>query len=173
MDGGAIAVDRLPGGNTLVTSWNAVQEVTPGGGTVWTYTHPSGFRYAYRLRNGHILGIGANGHVVELDAAGRLLRTIAPAQHSSGAGYWGTVQQLPNGRFLLALGTSRKVIEIDAAGKVHWEADVPNAVFATRLRNGHTLVCNFEERMVVELDRGGKEVGRQALTGRPFAIRRY
>jgi hypothetical protein len=173
VDGGAIAADRLPGGNTLITSWNAVLEVTPGGRTVWTYTHPSGFRYAYRLRNGHILGISANGQVVELDAAGRVLKTVTPAQHAGGAGYWGSVEQLPNGRMLLALGTSRKVVEIDTAGKIHWEADVPNAVFATRLRNGHTLVCNFEQRVVVELDRGGKEVTRQALSGRPFAVRRY
>ena len=173
VDGGAIAADRLPGGNTLITSWNAVQEVTPNGATVWTYSHPSGFRYAYRLRNGHILGIGANGQVVELDAAGRLLRTVTPVQHGGGAGYWGSVELLPNGRFLLALGTSRKVVEMDAAGKIHWEAEVPNAVFATRLRNGHTLVCNFEQRAVVELDRGGKEVSRHALFGRPFAVRRY
>lgn len=173
VDGGALAADRLPGGNTLVTSWNRLFEVTPGGKTVWSYAHPSGFRHAYRQRNGHVLALAANGQVVELDGAGKLLRTITPAQHASGAGYWGTVQALPNGHFLLALGTSRKVVEIDAAGKAVWECDVPNAVFATRLRNGHTLACNFEDRVVVELDRAGKEVSRQALPGRPFAVRRY
>jgi len=42
-----------------------------------------------------------------------------------------------------------------------------------RRRNGHTLVCDFEGKQIVELDRVGKQVSRQALTGRPFAVRRY
>jgi hypothetical protein len=172
-DNGALAVDRLPGGNTLVTTWSSVLEITPGGRMVWSYTHPGGFRYASRQRNGHIVGISANGQVVELDGAGKHLRTITPAQHGGGAGYWGSVQELPSGRFLLALGTARKVVEIDATGKILWESEVANAVFATRLRNGNTLVCNFEDRVVIELDRTGKEVSRQVLTGRPFAVRRY
>ena len=43
----------------------------------------------------------------------------------------------------------------------------------TRQGNGHTLVCNFEECQVVELDRAGKEVSRRKLIGRPFAVRKY
>jgi hypothetical protein len=170
---GAIAADRLPNGNTLVTTWNQIVEVTPDGRTVWTYTERAGLRHGYRLRNGHVLGITGSGSVVELDAAGRKVRTVTPAEFASGAGYWGTAEQLPSGRFLLALGTSRKVVEVDAAGKTVWQVDVPNVVFATRLRNGNTLVCNFEEHLVVELDRAGKVVSKQKLAGRPFAARRY
>ena len=59
------------------------------------------------------------------------------------------------------------------AKEIAWQADVPHVVFATRLRNGNTLVCNFEDRLVVELDRAGKTVSKQKLAGRPFAARRY
>jgi hypothetical protein len=173
VEGGVIAAHRLPGGNTLVTSWSQVLEVAPDGRTVWSYTHPAGFRYAYRERNGRTVGITAGGQVVELDGTGKLLRQVSPAQHSSGAGYWATVEALPGGRYLAALGTSRRVVEFDDSGRIVWEAEVPNAVFATRLRNGNTLACNFEERQVIEVDRTGKTVSKVALTGRPFTARRY
>src|SRR4051812_47847372 len=149
------ATRRLPNGNTLIITWNQILEVTPAGKQVWA-TESSSFRYAYRLRNGHVLGISANGQVMEYDATGKTLTTIMPAQHASGADYWATVERLPNGRFLLALGTSGKVVEIDTTGKILWEGNVSNAVHATRLRNGHTLVCDFEGKQIVELDRAGK-----------------
>jgi hypothetical protein len=171
---GAIAAQRVQNGNTLITTWNRVLEVTPDNKTLWEYRHPNGFRYACRLRNGRTLGISASGQVVELDQAGKVLRTFnTPANLAGGAGYWGSVELLPNGRLLVALGSSGKVIEMDEGGKVLWEASVPNAVFATRLRNGNTLVCNFEARQIVEVDRSGKEVSHQTVVGRPFTVRRY
>jgi len=172
VEGGVIAADRLPNGNTLVTTWNTIVEITPAGKHVWS-SEGIGFRYAYRVRNGHIVGITAAGQVVEYDAAGKKLRTVTPAQHAAGAGYWATVELLPSGRFLLALGTSGRVVEIDNDGRIHWEGNVNNVVFATRLRNGNTLGCDFEGRQVVELDRTGKQIKQQTLTGRPFAVRRY
>jgi hypothetical protein len=54
-----------------------------------------------------------------------------------------------------------------------WECTQSSAVFATRLRNGHTLISCFEGRCLVEVDRTGKEVAKQTLQGRPFAVRRY
>src|SRR5262245_7731032 len=173
VDSGAIAAQRLPGGNTLITSWNQLLEVNSKGDTVWTYSHPGGFRHASRVNSGRIVAVAANGQVLELDRAGKLLRTITPERHTEGAGYWATVETIPGGRFLLALGTSGKVVEIDAMGAILWEATVPKAVFATRRSKGTTLVCSFEECQLVELDRGGKEVSRRRLEGRPFSVRRY
>ncbi len=172
---GAIACDRLPNGNTLITGWNQLIEVTREGKTVWNYTNAQGggFRYAYRLRNHHILAVSASGQVIELDGAGKELKRITPAQYGSGAGYWASVELLPNGRYLVAMGSSGKVVEIDGTGKILWEASVPNAVWATRLRNGHTLVANFEARQIVEFDRNGKEVTTQTISGRAFTVRRY
>src|SRR5262249_41835324 len=155
-----IAADRLPNGNTLITTWNQIIEVTSSGKRVWA-SESDNFRYAYRLRNGRIVGITAAGQVREYDAGGKQLKAITPAQHASGAGYWATVERLPHGNFLLALGTSGKVVEVDGTGKIVWEANVSNVVYATRLRNGNTLACDFEGRQIVELDRSGKQVSQQ------------
>jgi hypothetical protein len=125
------------------------------------------------LRNGNILFVAANGEIVELDATFKQVRSITPEAHGNGAGYWASIEPLPNGRFLVALGTSGKVVEVDAKGKIQWQCDCTNAVFATRLRNGNTLVSNFEGRMLLEFDRGGKEVNRIQLAGRPFVFKRY
>jgi hypothetical protein len=167
-----IACQRLANGNTLVVTWNELYEVTPDQKKVFTHTHPAGFRHAVRQRNGRIVYVASNGQVGELDAHGKLLRTITPANYATGAGYWASVEPLPNGRFLLALGGAGRVVEIDPSGKVVWECAQSSAVFATRLRNGHTLVASIEGRKVIEYDRTGKEVWSQATQGRPFHVRR-
>jgi hypothetical protein len=173
VEGSAIAAHRLPGGNTLITTWNQILEVRADGKVAWTHSEPGGMRYATLARSGRILAINAAGQVLELDRAGKVLRTITPAQYANGAGYWASVEQVSSGHYLLALGTSRRVIEIDDAGKVLWETEVPNVVFATRESNGHTLVCDFEGCQLLELDRSGKEVNRRKVEGRPFVVRQY
>ena len=72
----------------------------------------------------------------------------------------------------MALGGAGKVIEIDESGRVLWEAPVPSPSWATRLRNGNTLVASLDTRKVLEIDRSGKVVWEQATTGRPFRARR-
>jgi hypothetical protein len=168
-----IAATRMPNGNTLIATFTQLLEVSPDKKTVQSHMHASGFRHAIRLRNGNILYVASNGEVVELDASFKQVRAITPEAHGSGAGYWASVEPLPNGRFLVALGTSGKVVEIDGKGKIQWSCDCANAVFASRLRNGNTLVSNFENRILVEFDRSGKEVGRTQLSGRPFVFKRY
>ena len=172
--GNPIACQRLPNGNTLVATFNELYEVTIEQKKILTHSHRTGFRHAVKLPNGRVVFITGQGQIVELDVAWKHeVRSIRPANYASGASYWASVEPLPNGRYLLALGGANRVIEIDAFGKVQWECTVPSAVFATRLRNGHTLVSCFEGRSVVEVDRAGKEVNKQPLRGRPFVVRRY
>jgi hypothetical protein len=173
VDGGALSAVRLAGGNTLIASWSTVLEVAPDGRVVWEHTQPGGFRHCCRGPAGSVLAVTANGQVLELDRTGKVTRTVTPEKHGPGAGYWASVEPLSAGRFLLALGTSRKVVELDGAGKIAWEANVPNVVFATRLPNGHTLACSFEDCQAIELDRSGKEVSRKRQAGRPFTVRKY
>ena len=47
-EAGAIAADRLPNGNTLITTWNQILEVTPAGKQVWA-TESGSFRYGTPL----------------------------------------------------------------------------------------------------------------------------
>lgn len=171
--GSPIACQRLPSGNTLIATFNELFEVTPDNKKINTHTHPAGFRHAVRQRNGNVIYVASNGQVVELDSAWKQIRTITPGQYAQGAGYWASVEPLSANRFLMALGGANKVIEIDGAGRVVWEANITSAVFATRLQNGHTLVACFEGRVLVEVDRAGKEVNRHALAGRPFSVKRY
>lgn len=168
-----IACQRLRNGNTLIATFNELVEVTPKGVEVHSHKHPHGFRHALQTANGHVIYITAQGHVVELDSGWKEVRSVIPAAHAQGAGYWASVEPLPGGRFLLALGGAGKVVEIDGSGKVVWECSQPQAVFATRLRNGHTLVSCFQNKCLVEVDRDGNEVGKQTLQGRPFVVRRY
>jgi hypothetical protein len=62
---------------------------------------------------------------------------------------------------------------MDRTGKILWQCPMAYAVHATRLRNGHTLIACFESRVIVEVDKSGKELRRMPLSGRPFTVRRY
>jgi hypothetical protein len=168
-----VACQRLPGGNTLVATFNDLLEVTPEGKTVHSLQHRTGFRHALRLRNGNILYVASNGEIGELDASWKPIRTITPANWGSGAGYWASVEPLPGARFLVVYGGANKVVELDSSGKVVWEHNQASPVFATRLRNGNTLISCFEGRALVEVTRDGREIHKQSLPGRPFTVRRY
>lgn len=173
VDGGAIACQRMHDGNVLIASWVSVIAVDRNGRKLWTFHHSRGMRYTCQLKDRRILGIAANGDIFFLNDKGKLLQTITPEAHGRGAGYWASVELLTNDNLLVALGSAGKVVEINQKGKIVWQANVPNAVSATRLRNGNTLVCNFEQKVVIELDPTGKQVKSQLLRGRPFVVRRY
>jgi hypothetical protein len=168
-----VAAWRLPGGNTLVATFGELYEVTPDKKKI--HSLPGSYRHAVRLRNGHILYITSDGRVTEMDTEWKQLRTALPDKYAGGAGYWASVELLPNGRLLVALGGQSHVVEMDWSGKVLWEIKQDNCVFASRLPNGNTLVSCFENRILVEVDRTGKEVagGKTTLQGRPFTVRRY
>lgn len=171
--GNPISCQRQANGNTLIATYKELYEVTRDHRQVLHHTDRRGFRDALRLRNGHILYVNGDGMLVELDATGEhLLRSIDSGNHATGAKYRARVEPLVNGRYLLTLGGSNRVLEIDPAGKIHWEQTFRTPMAATRLRNGHTLIASFEDRCVVEVDRAGKEVNKQLLKGRPFAVRR-
>jgi hypothetical protein len=171
--GSTIGCQRLANGNTLIITFSRLCVVTPEHREVFSYTHTAGFRHAHLLADGHILCMSGRGDLIELDEKGQKVRSIRPSSYAHGASYWASVEPLPGDRFLLALGGAGRVVEIDTAGKVLWECALPSPVFATRLRNGHTLVSCFESRCLVEVDHRGKEVSKQSLQGRPFTIRRY
>ena len=172
IESGALSAQRLPGGNTLVASWTQVLEIAPDGKIAWEYSNPGGLRHAGYQKNGRILAITAAGQLLEFDRTGRMLRSLMPERHAGGAGYWASAE-LAGSRYLAALGSSRRVVELEESGKIAWEVEAPNAVFAARLANGNTLVCCFEECQVIEVDRDGKEVSNRKLPGRPFSARRY
>ena len=109
------------------------------------------------------------GQLVEMDTAGKEIRTIAAGNTAS----WAGVEPLANGNFLVALYGVNKVVEIDSAGKEVWHVNVQNPSYATRLKNGNTLVATPEGKKVAEFDRAGKEVWKTTTQGRVWRVRRY
>ena len=83
------------------------------------------------------------------------------------------IRDRPNGRYLVAKSAEGKVVEVDAAGKVHWEVKISDPAMALRLPNGNTIVSRVFTQKVIEFDRSGKEVWSAPTVGRPFRVRRY
>jgi hypothetical protein len=161
-----VAAQRLPNGNTFIATTNELFEITPAGKTVYSFKKPIALYYAAKQRNGHILYVTSSNQVVEQDAAGKQVWSVTLA----GAA-WGSAEKLPSGRYLVALYSGRKVVEVDAKGKVVWEVQTDSPTYATRLRNGHTLVGGA--RHAVEFDRNGKKVWEKTTQGRVWRVRRY
>jgi YD repeat-containing protein len=161
---------RLPDGNTFITTYNEVLEVTPDGKVIYSHKRSNGTIYcAQKLRTGNIVIAEGSGSISELTTEGKVVRQVGV----EGLAAWAGVEVQPNGRFLVAHYSANRVSEIDDNGKVYWECSVNSPTWATRLRNGHTLVASCEQRCLIEFDRAGKEVWKQATQGRPFRARRY
>lgn len=165
-DSNVLTCQRLPGGNTLIATMNQILEVTRAGKVVFSHRGLNVY-YAEKLPNRHIIFTTAT-QVVELDATGKQICAIT----LNGTG-WGSVEKLPNGRYLVGLYGANKVVEVDATGKVFREFPVSSPTRATRLPNGNTLVSSSQGCMVVEFSRPGKEVWKVQTTGRVWRVRRY
>jgi hypothetical protein len=167
-----IACQRLANGNTLIATYEEVYEVTREGEKRFRHRERQGIRDARRLANGHLLYVAATGVLLEFDATGEHeLRRIRPEDYAAGARVGARVEPLLNGRYLLALAGADRVIEIDSAGKIHWDCKIARPMAATRLRNGHTLIASLGDHCVLEVDRTGKEVNKLILRGRPVMVR--
>jgi hypothetical protein len=128
---------------------------------------------AQKLRNGNILyahgGAHGSGNLVELGPDLKEVRNVPVG----GLSAWGSVEPLPNGRYLVGQYTKNLVVEIDETGRVQWECSVSTPAWCTRLPNGNTLVASTEAHAIIELDRAGKEVWKKETQGRPFRVRRH
>ena len=163
--GQPVSCERLLNGNTFIATYNEIVEVTRDRAVVFSAKVPTQMIfYAQKLRNGHCIYVASSNQIVELDAAGKEVRSVG-VENSGG---WAGVEQLPNGHFLVALYNAKKVVELDRFGKVVWQCEAIAPGHATRLRNGNTLVASIEGRRIAEFDRSGKEIWHQATVGRPF-----
>jgi hypothetical protein len=162
---------RLPTGNTFIATLTELMEVDPKGRTVYSHRNPAGglIYRAHRLTNRHILFACQGDKLVELDAAGREVRTVVLPTNTNA---WAGVEPLPGDRFLVAVRGADRVIEIDAAGHVLWECPVQDPRLAVRLPNGNTLVSCYAPKCAVEFDRTGKVVWK-LKTGYVSCVRRY
>jgi HEAT repeat protein len=151
VEGEALNCRRLPNGNTFVGTRNAVLEVTRQGQVVARHMVDNAYFHAVtRTHGGHFVYLTSTGTLGELDAAGKQVRSLALGKEGS----WGDVEALPGGRYLVCNYGSGRVFEIDAAGKVQWEQQLPGACGVSRLPNSTTLVaCSAR---AAEIDRTGR-----------------
>jgi PQQ-like domain len=158
---------RLPNGHTFIALHKEIVELGLNREEVFKQARPEGLFSARKLRNRHMILLTVRGKVITLDATGKEIGSFDAGPIAT----WSSLDVLANGHCLVC-GISGRVIELDASGKRVWECAVPNAVCASRLPNGHTLVCDSDGRRVVEVDHEGKLVWEHRTEGRPWFVRR-
>jgi hypothetical protein len=162
---------RLPNGNTLITTRQQLIEVDKSGKEVWTHSAANGNEIcaAYRFRNGQTAVLDTAGMYSRLDSKGKALKTVQVGiMHGFGAG----ADFLPNDHVLMPLMNENKVAEYNSSGKIVWEAHVNQPCSAHRLPSGNVLVaCQFG-RNVIELNRAGKTVWEYKDNFQPHYARR-
>ena len=162
------SLQRLPNGNTVVSTYQSIIELTREGKIIFTFATQGHTYHARKLPDGHYVWIDACGEIGEVDATGKLL-----AKTKLGSGLtWGSIERLRNGRYLVALGGIGKVQEVDMTGKIYWEKTVSNPNRAVRLANGNTLVASHGDQAIYEFDPNGNERWKHPCGGRPFAAQR-
>jgi hypothetical protein len=173
MNGNPVSCQRLANGNTLIATYTNVMEVTPASKVV--YNHAVNMLVggqqiynAIKMRNGNIACI-TGGTLLIIDAAGKKVKDYMLGNNNFN---WAGVEELPGGKFLVALMGTGKVLEVGADGKTTWEVSVPGCCHAVRLPSGNTLVACMQQQKVVEVDRAGKVVKENPTAGRPFHVRR-
>jgi outer membrane protein assembly factor BamB len=159
---------RLSDGQTLVVCRNQIVQVDKDGKETLTIDRPNDVAAAAKFRDGRFAVLSTSGNVLVLDAEGKEQKAMALNAPVLAVG--SNIEALPNGRVLVPLYSSNKVIELDPDGKTAWEAAVTQPNSATRLPNGHTLVASRTTQMVTEFDRAGKEVRSFKTEGRPYRV---
>ena len=157
---------RLPNGNTFLAT---TSESGSDGKDVYVISGKQ--VYPRTSCTGNIAYLAVDGSLMEVDTGGKEVRKLSVGPAPIGLLKFAV---LPAGRFLVPLQTGGKVREFDAAGKVVWEGNIPNARVVSRLHNGNTLVCGHNgDHRVAEVDRTGRIVWEKKLEGHAhFASRR-
>jgi hypothetical protein len=170
VNGDPVSCQRLPNGNTFVAMYQGIVEVTPDGREIFQLTRPQdSFIFgAQKLANGNVIWMSGQGAVTEVNSQGAEVRTMSLVN----PGVWAGLEVLAENRFLVALPSLNKVVELNAQGKTLWQCtSVPRPCYATRLADGQTLIASLAGR-VVTVDAAGKTLMEVPTAGRPMHARR-
>jgi hypothetical protein len=159
-DGEAQNCQRLRNGNTFIATRTDVMEVRPNKTVVFKYQMTNAYLHGVRrMPNGHFVGIGASGGIIEMSPAGKVVRQVALAHE----GTWGDVVSLPGGHFMVTNYGSGFVREVDAAGKTLREVKITDACGLDVLPNGKILVSGTSYAMMT--DWSGKSLWKTSSDG--------
>jgi acetyl esterase/lipase len=130
--------NRTPGGTTLIAieAVSKIIEVDPAGKIVWSWQAPNGEkRRAYmarRLANGNtMVSLSDPGEIVEVDRSGTVVRSIAGNKMDIQFGWASGFIPLPDGGVLISDYTGRRVLEVNAGGKVVHELRIGGRTIAS------------------------------------------
>jgi hypothetical protein len=161
-------LQRLPNGNTFIGNHQKAVEVTPGGKEVFSYQQKdtSFFIHSmYRKRDANLVLLSMAGKLMEVTPKGDEVVSFQLDQNNRN---WCGVEGLPGRRYLCVCINNGEVIEVDATGKTLWSCKINGASYASRLPNGNTMICSFNDRRVVVVDRGGTIVWEQKVGSTPW-----
>jgi acetyl esterase/lipase len=116
---------RTDAGTTLIAveAVSKIIEVNQDGQIVWSWQAPNGTnRRAYQARrraNGNtFVSLSDPGEIVEVNRAGEVVRSIGGTKMDIQFGWASGFRELPDGGLLISDYTGRRIIEVDAAGKL-------------------------------------------------------
>jgi hypothetical protein len=163
-----LEVQRLPNGNTLIATNYEIVEVTREKKVVFTFRDRSGNIFsAQKLSNGHVLYGLYTGAIVELDRAGKEVNRFAIERPSGLA----NIVVLPDGRYMVPLARSNRIVEMDRKGKVLREIEIASPTCVALLPEEKLLVGSHILSSVREIDRKGKVLWEQKAEGQVFRVR--
>jgi hypothetical protein len=166
---GVLEVQRLANGNTLITTNSVIMEVTRDRRVVFSHAEVSGNIFsAQRLPNGHTLYGLYTGVIVELDRAGKELRRC---KFETPRGGLLGIEVLPNGRLLVPLAGSNRVVEMDRTGRIVWQVSVAAPTCVAVLPDGNLVVGSHHTNSLREIDRKGTVLWEKKTEGQIFRVR--
>jgi hypothetical protein len=128
-----------------------------------------GIQDARKLKTGYIAIVTSDSMLRWLDSDGKELKGFKIPSETSIA----KLDALDDGRVVIGLFGTGKVLEYDINGKLIWEVRAKSPTSVQRLPNGNTLIASQSDRSVIEIDRAGKEVWRyKSQSSVHFATRR-
>ena len=169
-----VDADRLPNGNTLITTLlGGVIEVNKSGAIIWNYSMIYGPSQADRLANGNTLIAGMySGGIYEVNTSGGVVWSV------ENLNYPVSTERLLNGNTLVTewettqQGNGR-VIEINNTGAIQWQWNSSGIVIdAERLTNGNTLISDTGNNRVIEVDHSGMITWEKDNVSAPSRIQR-
>lgn len=129
---------RTAAGTTLISVEAAgkIIEVNQAGEIIWTFNGEGGPRrrpyQAHRLPNGNtLISMTSPGEIVEVKPDGAIVRSVAGAKPDLKLVWASGIHPLPHGGFLASDYLGRRLLEIDASGKVLHEVRMPTRTVAS------------------------------------------
>ena len=156
LNGRATNAQRLPNGNTFISTTNELTEIDRTGRVVYQVSVKQGLTAGYRSINGEIVCLRNDGQVVRYDTAGKELKTFPSNRDAS---WTSGIDLMRNGNILVSQPTPKqKVTEYTPDGKVVREWAAPQVTTATKMSNGNILAASHHDQKVIEYDPSGKKV---------------